>query len=158
MKDDLRSLIAQYEQELMQLKRTAVPTAAAVSIPTSEAAFQVRVTAANEALPIAGALVIVRSETSEGPVLERTLLTGVSGLTEPIVLPATDPSLTLSPENKFVPITYEVDISAPSYYRVRNSGIPLYGGIDTVLPVSLVPLPEFESGDELTFTTPRNDL
>ena len=137
----------------MQLR---TPVAAA---PTSEASLQVRVTTANEALPIQGALVTIRRENGEKTATERTLLTGISGLTESITLPAADPSMTLSPDSRFTPITYEVDVTAPRYYRVRNKGIPLYGGIDTVLPVSLIPLPEFEDGnDELTFTTPPNNL
>lgn len=160
MNDDLQSLIARYEQELMQLKKTAVPAVSSPSTPTSVANFQVRVTAANEALPIQGALVTVRRELDNETVLERTVITGISGLTEVITLPATDPALTLSPDSTFVPITYEVDVVAPRYYRVRNNGIPLYGGIDTVLPVSLIPLPEFENEDSdiQTFDTPRNDL
>lgn len=161
MNSDLQSLIARYEQELMQLKKTAVPAVSpVVAAPTSEAMFQVRVTTANEALPIRGALVTIRRELAGETVLERSLTTGISGLTEAISLPATDPSLTLSPDNGFEPITYEVDVVAPRYYRVRNSGIPLYGGIATVLPVSLIPLPEFEDGDgEMqTFTTPPINL
>ena len=161
MKSDLQALIARYEQELMLLKQTAVTTVAPVTESSaSEANFQVRVTTANEALPVRGALVTVRRETEDGAVTERTMITGISGLTEAVLLPATDPALTLSPENGFTPITYEVDITAPRYYRVRSSGVPLYGGVDTVLPVSLVPFPEFDDGAtaKLTFDTPHNDL
>lgn len=125
------------------------------------ASLQVRVTAANEAIPIPNALVTISRETESGPVLEQVRLTGISGLTEPVLLPATDPALTLHPSNEAIPlITYEIQIAAPGYYRVRNNGVPLYGGIATVLPVTMIPLPEFEeeNATELEFNTPRNNL
>lgn len=125
------------------------------------ALLQVRVTAANEAIPIPNALVTISRETDGEPTLEQVRLTGISGLTEPVLLPATDPSLTLNPSAGDIPlITYEIQIAAPGYYRVRNNGVPLYGGIATVLPVTMIPLPEFEEEDttELEFNTPRNNL
>lgn len=125
------------------------------------ALLQVRVTAANEAIPISNALVTISRETESGPTLEQVRLTGISGLTEPVLLPATDPSLTMSPSNEDIAlVTYEIQIAAPGYYRVRNNDVPLYGGIATVLPVTMIPLPEFEEADatELEFSTPRNNL
>ncbi len=125
------------------------------------ASLQVRVTAANEAIPIPNALVTISRETDGEPVLEQVRLTGISGLTEPVLLPATDPALTMNPSNESIPlITYEIQIAAPGYYRVRNNGVPLYGGIATVLPVTMIPLPEFEeeNATELEFNTPRNNL
>lgn len=164
MNNDLRSMMERYEQELLLLRQQAVPTAAPPA-PTEPneaftASFQVRTTAANEALPIANALVVVSRETAEGPVVESVQLTGISGLTEPILLPATDPSLTMQPAENIPLVTYEVQVSAPGYFRVQNNGIPLYGGIKTVLPVTMIPLPEFEDQDATTleYTVPRNNL
>ena len=168
MNNDLRTMMERYEQELLLLRQQAVPTAA-VSMPsetftapteTFTAPFQVRATAANEALPIANALVVVSRETADGPVVENIQLTGISGLTEPILLPATDPSLTMQPADNIPLVTYEVQVSAPGYFRVQNNGIPLYGGIKTVLPVTMIPLPEFEDQDAVTleYTVPRNNL
>lgn len=178
---DLKTLMEKYEQELLRLKQHAIPVAAPVPAPSPAdpitpttdplpqsvartaffAPLQVRVTAANEAIPIPSALVTISRETESGPILEQIRLTDNSGLTESVMLPATDPALTLQPESESIPlITYEIQISAPGYYRVRNTGIPLYGGIPTVLPVSMIPLPEFEDPDagELEFDTPRNNL
>ena len=138
----------------MSLRKEPIVTAP----PKSSASFQVRVTAANEAIPLADALVIIRRE-SDNEIVS-TMVTGISGLTDTVTLPATDPALTLQPTTAFTPITYDVQVAAPGYYRVRNTGIPLYGGIKTLLPISMIPLPEFEDPDarELSFDTPRNEL
>ena len=162
MTNDLRAMMDKYEQELRRLKQSAVPVAAAPAMPATEstAPFQVRVTAANEAIPIADALVVIRRETEAEPQPVKTLLTGISGLTDVVTLPATDPAQTLQPNANQNPITYEVQVSAAGYYRVKNTGVPLYGGIKTVLPVSMIPLPEFEGQDdgELEFSTPKMPL
>lgn len=178
-------MMERYEQELLRLQQQAIPVsmpemppeadnllrsisqeknAGDYSSPTEDAdftaSFQVRVTAANEAIPIPNALVVISREGEGDPVVQKILLTDNSGLTEPVLLPATDPALTMQPEENIPLVTYEIQVSAPDYYRVRNSGVPLYGGIKTVLPVSMIPLPEFEDPDatELDFTVPRNNL
>ena len=161
MNNDFRLMMERYEQELLSLRQQAVPTVAAPMQPEAfTASFQVRTTAANEALPIANALVVVSRETADGPVVQNIQLTDISGLTEPILLPATDPSLTMQPADNIPLVTYEVQVSAPGYFRVQNNGIPLYGGIKTVLPVTMIPLPEFEDQDATTleYTVPRNNL
>lgn len=185
MNEDFRRMMEQYEQELLRLRQQAIPVvvpemppeadnfqgnisqeenAGDYAPPTEDtaftASFQVRVTAANEAIPIPNALVIISRETDGEPVVQQILLTDSSGLTEPVLLPATDPALTMQPADNIPLATYEIQVSAPDYYRVRNSGVPLYGGIKTVLPVSMIPLPEFEDPDatELEFTVPRNNL
>ncbi len=190
MNEDFRRMMERYEQELLRLRQQAIPVAAApmtVSEMPPEAdnfqgnitqeknsgdyastmenaaftaSFQVRVTTANEATPIPNALVVISRETEGEPEVQQILLTDSSGLTEPVLLPATDPALTMQPADNIPLVTYEIQISAPDYYRVRNNGVPLYGGIKTVLPVSMIPLPEFEDPDatELEFTVPRNNL
>lgn len=162
MNSDLRTLMERYEQELLALRSQAVPLETQTGIAqqtVSTAPLQVRVTAANEAIPIADALVIISRENGNDRTVVKTALTDRSGLTELMVLPATDPSLTLQPENNIPLITYEIQVAAPGYYRIRNSGIPLYGGVTTTLPISMVPLPEFEAPEaELDFNVPRNNL
>ena len=124
------------------------------------APLQVRVSAASDAMPIPGAVVVISSQSSDGLLPEQTLITDNSGLTEPVLLPAIDPALTLQPNSSIAPVIYEVTVSVPGYYRVRTVGIPLYGGIPTQLPVVLIPLPEFAdgSGEELRFSTPPMNL
>jgi len=158
---DWKSMMQRYQQELMTLREKAIPAVtAAPANETPTASLQVRVTAANEALPIANALVVIRCQNGESSVLEQMQLTDISGLTPPLILPATDPALTMQPENKIQFVEYTIEVSAPGYYRVRNVDVPLFGGIPTVQPVSMIPLPEFEEPDrtELEFRVPRNTL
>ena len=124
------------------------------------APLQVRVSAASDAMPIPGAVVVISSQSSDGLLPEQTFITDNSGLTEPVLLPAIDPALTLQPNSSIAPVIYEVTVSVPGYYRVRTVGIPLYGGIPTQLPVVMIPLPEFAdgSGEELRFSTPPMNL
>ncbi len=166
MNHDLRAMMERYEQELLELKKQAIPVVAAPQVPTppttpffATAPLQVRVTAANEAVPIPNALVVVSRENGNDRTVVKTALTGISGTTEPLLLPATDPSLTLQPETDIPLVTYEIQVSAPGYYRIRSSGIPLYGGVPSVVPLTMIPLPEFEEPEsQLDYEVPRNNL
>lgn len=155
--NDFKEQIARYQQELQRLQNKARPAASvAVTPPPSKdftAPFSVRVTAASGAVPIEGARVSVSNQ--NGDVLQ-TRLTDQSGLTEVMLLPAVDPALTLAPEPSFTPVLYNITVEAPGYYRVRTVGVPLYGGIPTQLPITLVPLPEFDDGsrEQTNFITP----
>lgn len=169
---DFKAMMEKYQQELFQLKQQAIPVAAPASSSEqtttsvskengnlSEATLQVRVTAANGAIPISGAVVTIsHDDTATKPL--HVLLTDISGLTVPVSLLATDPVLTQQPEENLSLVTYDILVTAPGYFSVRNSGVPLFGGIPTVQPVSMIPLPEFESPDtkELRFSVPKNNL
>ena len=133
----------------------SAPPAGAFTAP-----LQVRVTAASDAIPIPDALVVVTRREGDQTIVEATRLTDQSGLTEPIVLAAVDPALTLQPGNNIPKIVHEVSVSAPGYYRTRVSDIPLYGGIPTVLPVTMIPLPERtdEPQREIQYVTPPLNL
>ncbi len=174
---DFNAMMQRYQQELLRMQQatsmpstvtppeTESPTVATPPEPETQndtftAALQVHVTTAKEALPIPNALVVIRRQTEGQPEVAQIRLTDISGLTEPVILPATDPSLTLQPQTDVPLVLYEIDTSAPGYYRVRNSDVPLFGGIPTIQPVSLVPLPEFDESEnpELIFRVPRNTL
>lgn len=168
--NDFKEQIARYQEELLRLQQASRPTSPKDSendghfqgnvtqeqntlttpiVPIkapNTAPFQIRVTAAGEAIPIGGALVVISSQNSGELTPEHTRITDSSGLTEPVLLPAIDPSLTQNPNAIFTPIVYTVAVSAPGFYSTRITDIPLYGGIPTTLPVLLIPLPEFADG------------
>lgn len=172
-------MMEQYNRELLRMQQRAgnpppppapptpptPPPAAPQPTPpapptTFTAPLKVRVTSANEAIPIPDALVIITREENGATVVEASRITNSSGLTEPVILPAVDPALTLQPGNNIPRIVYEVTVAAPDHYRARISDIPLYGGIPTELPVSLVPLPEFadDPQQEIRYNTPPINL
>lgn len=172
--NDFRSMMERYNQELLNMQQRAgnpppppdppappmTPPPAPQPPTTFTAPLTVRVTSANEAIPIPDALVIVTREENGETIVEASRITNDSGLAEPIILPAVDPALTLQPGNDIPRIVYEVTVAAPDHYRARISDIPLYGGIPTELPVSLVPLPEFadDSQQEIHYVTPPINL
>jgi hypothetical protein len=166
MNHDLRAMMERYEKELFELRQQAVPVMTQPQEPTpspapffATAPLQIRVTAANEAIPIPNALVVISRENGTERTVVKTVLTGNSGTTEPLLLPATDPALTLKPETDIPLVTYEIQVSAPGYYRIRSSGIPLYGGVPSVVPLTMIPLPEFKEPEaELDYEVPRNNL
>lgn len=185
--NNFRSMMERYNQELVRMQQRAgnSPTPPARPAPptpppspqptpppapqptpppapptTFTAPLQVRVTSANGAIPIPDALVVITREENGEIIVEASRITNDSGLAEPVILPAVDPVLTLQPGNNIPRIVYEVTVAAPDHYRARISDIPLYGGIPTELPVSLIPLPEFadDPQQEIRYTTPPINL
>lgn len=166
---NFRSMMEQYNQELLRMQQRAEPPPpptppAQPTQPAPSTAFtaplKVRVTSANGAIPIPDALVVITREEDGETIVEASRITNSSGLTEPVILPAVDPTLTLQPGNNIPRIVYEVTVAAPDHYRARLSDVPLYGGIPTELPVSLIPLPEFDNDpeQEIRYTTPPINL
>lgn len=176
--NDFRSMMEQYNQELLRMQQRAekspsptqrpapttpppVQTTPPPAPPTPfTAPLTIRATSANEAVPIPDALVVITREENGETIVEASRITNDSGLTEPVILPAVDPALTLQPGKNIPRIVYEVTVAAPDHYRARISDIPLYGGIPAELPVSLVPLPEFANDpqQEIRYTTPPINL
>ncbi len=167
---EFRQLMDKYSRELRDLQQRAAQAAPAepapvpvVTTPSAgpfTAPLTVRVTAAGEAIPIPDALVVITREEGGETVVEASRLTNQSGLTESVSLAAVDPALTLQPGTVIPSILYDVTVSAPDYYRAVIRRIPLYGGIPTELPVSLIPLPEFSENteQEMQYDTPPIDL
>lgn len=166
---EFRQLMDKYSRELRDLQQRAAvaepPVQPTVAVPIERtraftAPLTVRVTAANEAIPIADALVIVTREEDGNTVVEASRITNANGLTESMSLAAVDPALTLQPGNEIPNILYDVSVSAPDYYRAVIRRIPLYGGIPAELPVSLIPIPEFPDTPirEIEYDTPPIDL
>lgn len=160
---DFYSLREKYRQELLALQQQSEPVTAAITQPksrdvTSQTTLQIRVTAANLAIPVSGAVVTVSPAGKAAPLY--VLTTDNSGLTETVVLPATDPSLTQQPTENIPLVTYDIHIAAPGYFSVLNSDVPLFGDVPTVQPVTMIPLPEFgdPATSELRFSVPRNNL
>ena len=103
----------------------------------------VRVSAASGAVPISGATVIIRSSANDLPVQTLvTLTTDESGLTDPVLIltPPLSESLTPGGKHPFAEISTEV--SASGYYTSSNLNVPIYPGITSIQPVTLIPLPD----------------
>lgn len=101
----------------------------------------VRVTAADNALPIEGATVTVTSGRGDKTILISTQTTGKSGETVRIELPAPSRELSQAPGNKNTYAKYNVRIDYPGYYTVENIDVPVFDGQLSIQPTQMIPLP-----------------
>ena len=105
----------------------------------------VRVSAASGAVPVSGATVIIRSSQNEPPVtVLASLITDESGLTEPILVVTPPVSESLSPGGRQPFAEISTEVSADGYFTSSNLNIPIYPGITSIQPVTLIPLPDSE--------------
>ena len=107
----------------------------------------VRASAASGAIPVSGATVIIRASANTQPLVTlAVLVTDESGLTEPVSVPTPPISESLSPGGKQPFAEISTEVSAEGYITASNINIPIYPGITSVQPVTLVPLPESAAG------------
>lgn len=114
----------------------------------------VRVSAASGAVPIPNATVIVRSAENGIPVqVLGVLRTDESGLTSPLSIATPSLSESLAPGGKRPFSEISAEITADGYYTSVNINIPIYPGITSIQPVTLIPLPDSQIG-----TQPSEDV
>ena len=107
----------------------------------------IRVSAASGAVPVSGASVIIRSPEGAVPVTTlAAVLTDESGLTEPILIPTPPLSESLAPGGNQPFAQVSTEVSASGYFTSSNLNIPIYPGITSIQPVTLVPLPDSAAG------------
>ena len=107
----------------------------------------VRVSAASGAVPISGASVLIRSSAGMPPVQTlAALMTDESGLTEPVAIPTPSRSESLAPGGNRPFTEISTEVSAEGYFTSSNINIPIYPGITSIQPVTLIPLPESAGG------------
>lgn len=118
----------------------------------------VNVTTAKGALPIAGAHISV---TDENGAIMAFLTTDISGKTHAISLPTPPESLSENPENTLKPYAaYNVLVTAEGFYPVEVLKIPIFDTVQSIQPIDLVPLREYETDPHrtITYTTIEPDL
>ncbi len=109
----------------------------------------VRVSAASGAVPVSGATVIIRSSQNKPPVtVLASLITDESGLTEPILVLTPPISESLSPGGRQPFAEISTEVSADGYFTSSNINIPIYPGITSIQPVTLIPLPDSGIGTQ----------
>lgn len=107
----------------------------------------VRVSTANGAIPLEGARVSIRGGQPENKDLFISRLTGASGLTEKISLPAPQKSLSESPGNIRPYSLYSIDVFADGYNDIFFVNVPIFDTITSVQPVSMIPKVDNEYPD-----------
>lgn len=104
----------------------------------------VEVRTADGALPVEGAQVAVTSLPGEGSVAI-SVETDASGRTERLVLPTISRSSTQSAETPQGYVAYHVTVTADGYYPFEASPVPVFVGVTTLQPVTLIGRAAFDS-------------
>ena len=131
---------------------------------SSEGFLMVRVYAAREALPIKNAVVHLRGGEEENLDVQYTIITDEDGITPRIALPAPDRNNSLAPNSKnAVYAKYDVLINAEGYYSKHIYGVAIFAGVESTLPVFLLPVVSREMGGlyprgNNNVIIPENDL
>ncbi len=104
------------------------------------ATLVVQVSAAQGAYPIERATVIVESDDEYDRLVPLSAETDRDGKTPPFVLPTPPRINSLSPNASEVAFaTYRVFVNKEGYYPKLIRNLPMFEGIDTTLPVNLIP-------------------
>ena len=125
--------------------------------------LQVQVSAANEAIPIESAIVLVLRKFKNVTNLIWNLQTDTSGNTERVELPAPSAILSEQPEpTTVIPYgVYLVIASHPDYYTTIVNDVQIFAGQTALLPVSFIPLAEKDvnpSAPNNEFDTKKHSL
>ena len=116
---------------------------------TNHGQLVVQVSAASGAVPIKGASVIVRAANEDGTSMILSVLqTDESGITQPISVETPPLSESLTPGGKKPYSEIMTEVFADGYYASVNLNIPIYPGITSIQPVSLIPLPDSSYGKQ----------
>ena len=115
--------------------------------------LQIKAYSANQALPTPRVTVRIRGNDYYGNGIERITVTGRSGLTEKIALPAPPPELSKAPHPKEQPYsTYDIEATAEGYYPKRILNVAVFAGILSILPLQMIP-----NAGITSYTTPPTD-
>lgn len=119
-------------------------TGDAAELNTSSGFLQAEVSAANRALPIKDASVIVSRRDGDKNELIALLTTDENGLTETIELPAPDIAYSESPDRTEKPFSdYQLAVYAQGFYTVPQLNVPVFPTVKSIQPVSMIPLVRF---------------
>ena len=106
----------------------------------------VRVSFAEDALPVEGAAVIVRASSEDAVSEPISLLTDRDGATPTLSLPTPEKSLSESPKAPSLPYAlYDVTVAKDGFYTKTISNLALFSGISATLPVNLIPISRYQS-------------
>ncbi len=125
-------------------QQVATPVDSVTDSPKSagQGSLVVQVTLAKGAIPVPDALVMV----SGGPNFQEaiaTLSTDQSGRTEKLVLSAPSSIYSQTPGSDTLPYSlYQIQVEKPGYYTETALRIPIFDQVDSIQPISLIPLSE----------------
>ena len=109
--------------------------------------IRIRTYTAAGALPIDGVLVKIYGADEYNRVVMYSLITDENGITKEISLPAPPRAYSAAPGAKEMPYSvYNVELSKSGFYPKRIDNVPIFNGIDAVLPIEMIPLSYNQDG------------
>lgn len=122
-----------------------------------QGSVQFRTYTARNALPVAGAKIVVTKVIGGETHTFYTLTTDVSGQTEEVILPAPPVALSQKPDSGIQPYAlYDADITAEGYRPVGVRSLPVFEGILSVQRAAMIPA--VNGGETETITDTEPDL
>ena len=110
---------------------------------------------ANSSLPIEGSIIRITGIQEENSFIDYSVLTDIDGISDKIVLPAPSRSYSLSPKSPEIPYgLYKIEVRNRGYYTKIVDNVAVFSGINTYLPVNMIPSPIHLNNIEY----PRNTL
>jgi hypothetical protein len=115
----------------------------------------VSVKTANGALPVKDALVNIyenledENGTNSNGYLLYTMKTNALGQTEKIALPTKSKALSTVPGNPRPFMSYNIFVSRDGFFDSDVINAPVFQGITSIQPISLIPLSEYSNPNEL---------
>lgn len=109
----------------------------------------VRVSTAGGTIPLEDAMVTVYNATDLDSGIVAVRYTNQDGKTDKIPLSAPPRSISETPDNGGVrPYSvYNIEVTSEGYYDSFNLEVPVFDGVTSILPVSLIPRSEYNSGE-----------
>lgn len=109
--------------------------------------LEFRVFAANQALPIEGASIIVTTRINGGDITMFKTITNNSGETDSFTLPAPSKELSQRSSNKIQPFSlYDATVEKNGYTNVILRDIPIFDGVQSIQRVAMLPEAENDEG------------
>ena len=109
--------------------------------------IRIRTYTAAGALPIDGVLVKIYGADEYNRDVMYSLITDENGITKEISLPAPPRAYSAAPGAKEMPYSvYNVELSKSGFYPKRIDNVPIFNGIDAVLPIEMIPLSYNQDG------------
>ena len=94
---------------------------------------------ADEAVPIKGVNLLIKGADAENSNVIFTSFTDENGLSEPIILPTLTKEMSLSPQIKKSYYSYNLTATREGYLNKNYYGIPIFSGVNTYLPINMIP-------------------
>lgn len=106
----------------------------------SKGRLTVRTESAGGALPVKNSIVRIRGAMEKNRDVQISLLTDEDGVTKKVSLPTAPLRFSETPTPTEAPYySYDIEISNDGYYTKSVYNLPIFDGVDTTLPVSMIP-------------------